>query len=65
MQCLIKHFKTWIKNPIFVIFTTIFQVSLIMGTFYLIKNAISFGDFIEFSITLFNITTFKNGMNIL
>lgn len=65
MQCLIQHFRVWITNPIFVIFTVLFQVSLILRSYYFVKNTILFGNFIDFCITLFQLTTFQNWMNIL
>ncbi len=65
MQALITHFKTRIKNPMFVIFSIVFYITIGIWTYYLIINTILFGNFIDFCIDLFHITTFTKWMNII
>lgn len=65
MQALITHFKTRIKNPMFVVFSVMFYATVWIGTYYLIVNALLFWNFIDFCIDLFHITTFTKGMNII
>ncbi len=65
MQAMITHFRIRIKNPMFVVFSIVFYTTIAMGTYYLIKNMFIFGNFIDFCIDLFHITTFTKGMSII
>lgn len=65
MQAMITHFTTRIKNPMFVVFSIVFYTTISIGAYYMIVNMLVFGNFIDFCIDLFHITTFTKGMNIL